>query len=97
LNKETIAEQEAFCRFRDYWQTLSRIQPNLLGKPARKSVKKASKKLDVLDVLDLQLSLGGFRLLSPGWPKTPGNLVSLTKGRALKARKAPVVRKGRKQ
>jgi hypothetical protein len=53
LNEETIAERGAFCMFRDYWQRLSRIQPNLLGKLVKKSVKKASKKLDLLDVLDL--------------------------------------------
>jgi hypothetical protein len=40
LNEETITEREAFCKFRDYWQRLSRIQPNLLGKPAKKNPSK---------------------------------------------------------
>jgi len=107
LNEETIAEREAFCKFQDYWQGLSRIQPNLLGKPLKKSVKKASKKLDLLDLPELQLSPSGFRLLSPEKPKTPraktpgqlkapvaGTTSVLRKGRkAVTGRKAPVQEK----
>jgi hypothetical protein len=93
LNKETIAEQEAFCMFRDYWQRLSCIQPNLLGKLVKKYVKKASKKLDLLDVLDLQLSPSGFRHLSLEKPKTPA---APKAKKALVAKTTPVVRKSRK-
>jgi hypothetical protein len=83
LNEETIQEREAFCIFRDYWQGLSRIQPNLLGKPSKKPVKKASNKLDLLD---LQLSPSSFRLISPEKLKTPGRKLVV-------GRKAPVQRK----
>jgi hypothetical protein len=69
---------------------LSRIQPNLLGKPPKKPAKK----------LDPQLSPSVFRLLSPGRPKTlgkpktPAKPVSPTQGRTIDgARKAPVGRK----
>jgi hypothetical protein len=44
LNEDTIREREAFCKFQDYWNMLSRIQPNLLGKPLKKLVKKAATK-----------------------------------------------------
>jgi hypothetical protein len=68
---------------------LSRIQPHLLGN-SRKPVKKANKKPDFLDILNLQLSPSGFRLLSLEKPeapaaKTPRIPASPTKGRTRKA------------
>jgi hypothetical protein len=89
LNKETIQEREAFCKFWDYWQWLSRIQPNLLGKP-KKLVKKASKKLDLLDLLHLQLSPSGFRHISSEKPKTLAKTLVRKSRKAVADRKAPV-------
>src|ERR1700722_8242305 len=95
LNEETIQEREAFCKFRDYWQGLSRIQPNLLGKP-KKPVKKASKKPDFPDfpdLLDLQLSPSGFRLVSPEKPKTLAKTLVRKNKKAVAGKKAPVKEK----
>jgi hypothetical protein len=45
LNESTLRERESFCQFQDVWKELSRIRPNLLGKPTKKPTsKKAPRK-----------------------------------------------------
>jgi len=89
LNEETIQEREAFCKFKDYWSRLSRIQPHLLRNP-KKPVKKASKKPDFPDIPNLQLSPSGFKLLSPEKPEAPAAKPP-TKGRTRKKKVADQV------
>jgi hypothetical protein len=69
LNNETIKKREAYCKFQECWQSLSHIPPNLLSRKPKKQAKNASKKTDILNLPDLQLSPSRFGLLSPEKPK----------------------------
>jgi hypothetical protein len=49
LNEEIIQEREAYCKFQDVWRDLSRIQPNLLGEPRKKTARKRTAQVEDVD------------------------------------------------